>query len=139
MELQELVLMLVKDNYSASGTKPPATVPLAGSMAGTPEGRESLGGSCGWPAGGTSCHSVSLSLSKEISQGSSPASVEPSPAGPPAEPSPTTNPTALKIMQLLRDMQNCKEQAGLGPVPCSPCIPFFYKADENDQVKITMI
>lgn len=112
MELQELVLMLVKDSYSAPGTKPPTTVPLAGSMAGTPE---------------------------EITQESSPASLEPSPAGPPAEPSPTTNPTALKIMQLLRDMQNCKEQAGLGSAPCSPCIPFFYKADENDQVKITMI
>lgn len=85
-------------------------------------------------------HPVTQSLSlQEIAQGSSPASVEPSPAGPPAEPSPTTNPTALKIMQLLRDMQNCKEQAGLGSAPCSPCIPFFYKADENDQVKITMI
>ncbi|EAW87765.1 golgi autoantigen, golgin subfamily a, 2, isoform CRA_d [Homo sapiens] len=52
------------------------------------------------------------------------------------EGSPRDNPTAQQIMQLLREMQNPRERPGLGS---NPCIPFFYRADENDEVKITVI
>ncbi|XP_055964739.1 golgin subfamily A member 2-like isoform X2 [Sorex fumeus] len=111
LELQELVLMLVDDSYSGQGAKA-ASVALAGSLASAPT---------------------------EAPHAGSPGSVELNPEGAPAGPAPVSNPTAVKIIQLLKEMQNCKDQPGLGAAPCSPCIPFFYKADENDQVKITMI
>ncbi|XP_060718528.1 golgin subfamily A member 2 isoform X5 [Tachysurus vachellii] len=46
--------------------------------------------------------------------------------------------TARQIMQLLQEMQNPESQ----PPPFlgeNPCIPFFYKPDENDEVKIMVI
>lgn len=46
------------------------------------------------------------------------------------------NPTAQQIMQLLREIQNPQERPGLGN---NPCIPFFYRADDNDEVKIMVI
>ncbi|KAJ1077580.1 hypothetical protein K5549_010907 [Capra hircus] len=46
------------------------------------------------------------------------------------------NPTAQQIMQLLREIQNPQEHPGLGS---NPCIPFFYRADDNDEVKIMVI
>uniref|UniRef100_A0A8C9JZD4 Golgin subfamily A conserved domain-containing protein n=1 Tax=Panthera tigris altaica TaxID=74533 RepID=A0A8C9JZD4_PANTA len=46
------------------------------------------------------------------------------------------NPTAQQIMQLLCEIQNPRERPGLGN---NPCVPFFYRADENDQVKITVV
>ncbi|XP_074149872.1 golgin subfamily A member 2 isoform X1 [Sminthopsis crassicaudata] len=47
------------------------------------------------------------------------------------------DPTAQQIMQLLREIQNPRDRAGgLGE---NPCIPFFYRADENDEVKIMVI
>ncbi|EPY83287.1 golgi autoantigen, golgin subfamily a, 2 isoform 1 [Camelus ferus] len=46
------------------------------------------------------------------------------------------NLTAQQIMQLLREIQNPREYPGLGS---NSCIPFFYRADENDQVKITVV
>ncbi|XP_028919993.1 golgin subfamily A member 2 isoform X1 [Ornithorhynchus anatinus] len=47
------------------------------------------------------------------------------------------DPTAQQIMQLLREIQNPRERTGgLGD---SPCIPFFYRPDENDEVKIMVI
>ncbi|KAB0406872.1 hypothetical protein E2I00_002001, partial [Balaenoptera physalus] len=46
------------------------------------------------------------------------------------------NPTAQQIMQLLREIQNPQERSVLGS---NPCIPFFYQADENDEVKIMVI
>ncbi|EHA99963.1 Golgin subfamily A member 2 [Heterocephalus glaber] len=46
------------------------------------------------------------------------------------------NPTARQIMQLLREIQNPEEHPGLGS---NPCIPFFYRADKNDEVKIMVI
>lgn len=110
LELQELVLMLVGDSPSGPGSKA-SSVPLAGAMAST---------------------------SKDTPLGGDPAPVELSPGGAPPGPTPVSNPTAVKIIQLLKEMQNCGEQPGLA-APCSPCIPFFYKADENDQVKITMV
>lgn len=111
LELQELVLMLVDDSHSSQGAKA-SLVPLSGTMASTP---------------------------KETPHAVGPEAVQLSPGGSPSASPPVSNPTAVKIIQLLKEMQNCKDQPGLGAAPCSPCIPFFYRADENDQVKITMI
>uniref|UniRef100_A0A8C6YRV7 Golgin subfamily A conserved domain-containing protein n=1 Tax=Nothoprocta perdicaria TaxID=30464 RepID=A0A8C6YRV7_NOTPE len=47
------------------------------------------------------------------------------------------DPTAKQIMQLLREIQNPQER--LGSLPETPCIPFFYRADENDEVKIMVV
>ncbi|XP_008058834.1 golgin subfamily A member 2 [Carlito syrichta] len=52
------------------------------------------------------------------------------------EGSPPENLTAQQIIQLLHEIQNPQERPGLGN---SPCIPFFYRADENDEVKIMVI
>lgn len=46
--------------------------------------------------------------------------------------------TARQIMQLIQEMQGPETQ----PPPFigeNPCIPFFYKPDENDEVKIMVI
>uniref|UniRef100_A0A8D2D945 Golgin subfamily A conserved domain-containing protein n=1 Tax=Sciurus vulgaris TaxID=55149 RepID=A0A8D2D945_SCIVU len=50
--------------------------------------------------------------------------------------SPPENITAQQIMQLLREIQNPQERLGLGT---NPCVPFFYRADDNDEVKIMVI
>lgn len=46
--------------------------------------------------------------------------------------------TARQIMQLLQEMQNPETQSHpfFGE---NPCIPFFYKPDENDEVKIMVV
>ncbi|NWU90697.1 GOGA2 protein, partial [Upupa epops] len=53
-----------------------------------------------------------------------------------AQPSPE-DPTAKQIMQLLREIQNPQERTG--SLLEHPCIPFFYRADENDEVKIMVV
>lgn len=45
--------------------------------------------------------------------------------------------TAKQIMQLLREIQNPQER--LNSLLENPCIPFFYRADENDEVKIMVV
>ncbi|KAJ6633915.1 hypothetical protein lerEdw1_014258 [Lerista edwardsae] len=47
------------------------------------------------------------------------------------------DPTAKQIMRLLREIQNPRER--LGSLLENPCIPFFYRADENDEVKIMVV
>ncbi|XP_035197244.1 golgin subfamily A member 2 isoform X7 [Oxyura jamaicensis] len=47
------------------------------------------------------------------------------------------DPTAKQIMQLLREIQNPQER--VGSLLENPCIPFFYRADENDEVKIMVV
>uniref|UniRef100_A0A669Q8Q2 Golgin subfamily A conserved domain-containing protein n=1 Tax=Phasianus colchicus TaxID=9054 RepID=A0A669Q8Q2_PHACC len=47
------------------------------------------------------------------------------------------DPTAKQIMQLLREIQNPQERSG--SLLENPCIPFFYRADENDEVKIMVV
>uniref|UniRef100_A0A4W3GI09 Golgin A2 n=1 Tax=Callorhinchus milii TaxID=7868 RepID=A0A4W3GI09_CALMI len=63
-----------------------------------------------------------------------------------AHPSETTPPmglpsedhTAQQIMQLLQEIQN--PQAKQSPfLSYSPCIPFFYRADEHDEVRILVV
>lgn len=47
------------------------------------------------------------------------------------------DPTAKQIMQLLREIQNPQER--VGSLLENPCIPFFYRADENNEVKIMVV
>uniref|UniRef100_A0A2K5I5I1 Golgin subfamily A conserved domain-containing protein n=1 Tax=Colobus angolensis palliatus TaxID=336983 RepID=A0A2K5I5I1_COLAP len=120
LELQELVLRLVGDHSEWHGrflaaAQNPANEPASGVPA-----PQELGAA---DQQGDLCE-VSLTGSAEPAQGEA------------REGSPRDNPTAQQIMQLLREMQNPRERPGLGS---NPCIPFFYRADENDEVKITVI
>nr|XP_008121048.1 PREDICTED: golgin subfamily A member 2 [Anolis carolinensis] len=54
-----------------------------------------------------------------------------------APPPAPQDPTAKQIMQLLREIQNPRERPG--SLLENPCIPFFYRADENDEVKILVV
>ncbi|XP_078184796.1 golgin subfamily A member 2 isoform X2 [Callithrix jacchus] len=119
LELQELVLRLVNDRNEwhsrfLAAAQHPADEPNPGAPAPQELGSANQQGDL--------CE-VSLA-------GSEPAQ------GETGEGSPRDNPTAQQIMQLLREMQNPRERPGLGS---NPCIPFFYRADENDEVKITII
>ncbi|XP_032113298.1 golgin subfamily A member 2 isoform X2 [Sapajus apella] len=119
LELQELVLRLVNDRNEwhsrfLAAAQNPADKPNPGAPAPQEVGAANQQGDL--------CE-VSLA-------GSEPAQ------GETGEGSPRDNPTAQQIMQLLREMQNPRERPGLGS---NPCIPFFYRADENDEVKITII
>uniref|UniRef100_H2R052 Golgin A2 n=2 Tax=Pan TaxID=9596 RepID=H2R052_PANTR len=120
LELQELVLRLVGDRNEWHGrflaaAQDPADEPASGAPAPQELGAANQQGDL--------CE-VSLAGSVEPAQGEA------------REGSPRDNPTAQQIMQLLREMQNPRERPGLGS---NPCIPFFYRADENDEVKITVI
>ncbi|XP_025214539.1 golgin subfamily A member 2 isoform X2 [Theropithecus gelada] len=120
LELQELVLRLVGDRSEWHGrflaaAQNPANEPAPGAPA-----PQELGAA---DQQGDLCE-VSLTGSADAAQGEA------------REASPRDNPTAQQIMQLLREMQNPRERPGLGS---NPCIPFFYRADENDEVKITVI
>ncbi|CAH2316240.1 golgin subfamily A member 2 isoform X2 [Pelobates cultripes] len=47
------------------------------------------------------------------------------------------DPTAKQIMQLLREIQNPQERPS--SLLQNPCIPFFYRADEHDEVRILVV
>ncbi|XP_040180711.1 golgin subfamily A member 2 isoform X5 [Rana temporaria] len=49
----------------------------------------------------------------------------------------STDPTAKQIMQLLREIQNPQERSK--SLLHNPCIPFFYRVDENDEVRIMVV
>uniref|UniRef100_H2PTI6 Golgin A2 n=2 Tax=Pongo abelii TaxID=9601 RepID=H2PTI6_PONAB len=120
LELQELVLRLVGDRNEWHGrflaaAQNPADEPASGAAA-----PQELG---------------AADQQSDLCEVSLAGSVEPA-QGEAREGSPRDNPTAQQIMQLLREMQNPRERPGLGS---NPCIPFFYRADENDEVKITVI
>ncbi|XP_051022876.1 golgin subfamily A member 2 isoform X3 [Acomys russatus] len=120
LELQELVLRLVSERNEWHSkflalSQNPAHVPIA-----VPTGSQQLGAADQQG----DLKEVSLADNAEPAQGE---------AGAPA---PHENPTAQQIMQLLREIQNPQEHPGLGS---NPCIPFFYRADENDEVKIMVV
>ncbi|XP_002820305.4 golgin subfamily A member 2 isoform X3 [Pongo abelii] len=120
LELQELVLRLVGDRNEWHGrflaaAQNPADEPASGAAA-----PQELG---------------AADQQSDLCEVSLAGSVEPA-QGEAREGSPRDNPTAQQIMQLLREMQHPRERPGLGS---NPCIPFFYRADENDEVKITVI
>ncbi|XP_069093077.1 golgin subfamily A member 2 isoform X3 [Pleurodeles waltl] len=53
-------------------------------------------------------------------------------------PSPSTeDPTAKQIMKLLHEIQNPQQRHS--SLLENPCIPFFYRADDNDEVRIMII
>ncbi|XP_012876913.1 PREDICTED: golgin subfamily A member 2 isoform X4 [Dipodomys ordii] len=120
LELQELVLRLVGERNQWQGrflaaSQSPAAEP-------TPDPSSSQELEAAYEQG--DLREVSLS-----------DHVDPVP-GEAAVASPPENPTEQQILQLLREIQNPQEYAGLGS---NPCIPFFYRADENDEVKIMVI
>ncbi|OBS69254.1 hypothetical protein A6R68_02164, partial [Neotoma lepida] len=120
LELQELVLRLVNERNEWQGkflavSQNPVDAPTP-----VPTGSQEFGAADQQG----DFREVSLADSVEPVQGE---------AGAPAPPE---NPTAQQIMQLLREIQNPQERPGLGS---NPCIPFFYRADENDEVKIMVV
>lgn len=120
LELQELVLRLVNERNDWQSkflavSQNPADVPTP-----VPTGSQEFGAADQQG----DLREVSLADSVETTQGE---------AGAPAPPE---NHTAQQIMQLLREIQNPQERPGLGS---NPCIPFFYRADENDEVKIMVV
>ncbi|KFO31894.1 Golgin subfamily A member 2 [Fukomys damarensis] len=121
LELQELVLRLVGERNEWQGRFLAAARSPAGEPAPGPGDAQGLGAAT---AEQGDLLEVNLADSAEPAQDV---------AGPGSAPE---NPTARQIMQLLREIQNPEEHLGLGG---SPCIPFFYRADRNDEVKIMVI
>ncbi|XP_048199976.1 golgin subfamily A member 2 isoform X9 [Perognathus longimembris pacificus] len=120
LELQELVLRLVGERNQWQGkflavTQSPAAEPTP-----APSGSQEL------EAADEQGELREVSLADHVDPVPREAGVAP----------PPENPTEQQIMQLLREIQNPQEYAGLGS---NPCIPFFYRADENDEVKIMVI
>ncbi|XP_055255208.1 golgin subfamily A member 2 isoform X3 [Moschus berezovskii] len=119
LELQELVLRLVGERNEWYGkflaaqnpAGEPTTAPCTCQEPGTADNESGL-------------QEVSLADNVEPPQGALPGQTTPE------------NPTTQQIMQLLREIQNPQEHPGLGS---NPCIPFFYRADDNDEVKIMVI
>uniref|UniRef100_A0A671FS98 Golgin subfamily A conserved domain-containing protein n=2 Tax=Rhinolophus ferrumequinum TaxID=59479 RepID=A0A671FS98_RHIFE len=121
LELQELVLRLVDERnewygkFLAAAQNPasePTAAPPAAQESGAADSQDDL-------------REVSLADSGEPIQGEALQGL--------ATPE---NPTAQQIMQLLREIQNPQERPGLGN---NPCIPFFYRADDHDEVKIMVV
>ncbi|XP_052503570.1 golgin subfamily A member 2 isoform X2 [Budorcas taxicolor] len=119
LELQELVLCLVGERNEWYGKflaaqKPAGEPTTAPHTCQEPSTADNEGG----------LQEVSLADNVEPPQGTLQGQTTPE------------NPTAQQIMQLLREIQNPQEHPGLGS---NPCIPFFYRADDNDEVKIMVI
>ncbi|XP_072488660.1 golgin subfamily A member 2 isoform X7 [Notamacropus eugenii] len=128
LELQELVLRLVGErnewfNKFLAVTQAPSGPSGESNPNPVPQGHLDLS-----PPDKEGYREVSLADETElVSAVSEPPLSQPRP----------DDPTAQQIMQLLREIQNPKDRAGgLGE---NPCIPFFYRADENDEVKIMVI
>lgn len=83
-------------------------------------------GRCG---GGALTTLRALPFSKDLHEVSLADGVEPGPAA-------LENSTAQQIMQLLCELQSPQEYPGLSR---NPCIPFFYRADNDAGVKIMVI
>ncbi|XP_014637674.1 PREDICTED: golgin subfamily A member 2 isoform X2 [Ceratotherium simum simum] len=125
LELQELVLRLVNERDEWYGKSVAAAQEPAGEPARAPPAAQELGAVDSQNTAQDDLHEVSLTNNVEPTQ----AEALLGQAAP-------ENLTAQQIMQLLREMQNPQEYPGLGT---NPCVPFFYRADENDEVKILMI
>ncbi|XP_063084355.1 golgin subfamily A member 2 isoform X3 [Cavia porcellus] len=121
LELQELVLRLVGERNEWQGrflaaARSPAEEPTLG-----PKDAQEVGA-----AAAEQGDLLEVSLADSVEPAHEAAGLGPAPE----------NPTARQIMQLLREIQNPEERLGLGS---NPCIPFFYRADKNDEVKIMVI
>ncbi|XP_045878428.1 golgin subfamily A member 2 isoform X3 [Meles meles] len=122
LELQDLVLRLVGERNKWQGKYLAAAQNPAGEPAAAPPSRE-----LGDADGQADIQEVNLANKESAA----PPQGEALPGRSASE-----NPTAQQIIQLLREMQNTQERPGLGD---NPCIPFFYRADDNDEVKIMVI
>ncbi|KAM5259114.1 golgin subfamily A member 2 isoform 4-T4 [Hipposideros larvatus] len=116
LELQELVLRLVDERNEWNMKFLAAAQNSAGEPTPAPQAALDIGADDSQ----TDLHEVSLAGSGEPVQG---------------EATPE-NPTAQQIMQLIREMQSPQERPGLGN---NPCIPFFYRADSQNEVKIMVV
>ncbi|XP_044634590.1 golgin subfamily A member 2 isoform X4 [Equus asinus] len=125
LELQELVLRLVNERNEWYGKFVAAAQNPAGEAPAAPSAAQELGAVDSQNTAQDDLHEVSLADNVEPTQGEALLGQ--------ATPE---NLTAQQIMQLLREIQNPQEYPGLGN---NPCIPFFYRADENDEVKIMVI
>ncbi|XP_077624435.1 golgin subfamily A member 2 isoform X1 [Crocuta crocuta] len=123
LELQELVLRLVDERNEWQGKFLATAQNPAGEATTAPPAQE-LGAVDGQ---GDDLREVSLA----DSDSAEPPQGEALPRHTGAE-----NPTAQQIIKLLCEIQNPRERPGLGN---NPCIPFFYRADDNDEVKITVV
>lgn len=122
LELQDLVLRLVDERDKWQGKYLAAAQNPAGEPAAAPPARE-----LGDANGQGDIQEVNLANEKSVA----PPQGEALPGRSAPE-----NATAQKIIQLLREMQNTQQRPGLGD---NPCIPFFYRPDDNDEVKIIVI
>ncbi|KAG8554864.1 hypothetical protein GDO81_003926 [Engystomops pustulosus] len=129
LELQVLVMRLVGERNEwykkyvevTRGTK--ELGPLAQSLDGPMEVD---------PTTGEALEEVSLLEDAELEKAQRAPALSNAPAGSSAE-----DPTAKQIMQLLREIQNPQERPG--SLLQNPCIPFFYRVDENDEVRIMVV
>ncbi|XP_012576777.1 PREDICTED: golgin subfamily A member 2 isoform X3 [Condylura cristata] len=118
LELQELVLRLLKERSEWQAKYQAANENPAAEPAGSPSAPRELGA-----AKGQELNEANLDdnpTQGEVRQGETPPE----------------NPTAQQIIQLLQDIQNPRER---GVFTDSPCIPFFYRADDNEEVKIMVV
>ncbi|CAM5163608.1 unnamed protein product [Eretmochelys imbricata] len=135
LELQELVMRLVGERnewyskYLAAAQNPDLLVSHGSGSAIAVERRIELNAT-----DGEGLREVSLADEPEQEAAVLQSHVSSHSKGP--QPSPE-DPTAKQIMQLLREIQNPQER--VGSLLENPCIPFFYRADENDEVKIMVI
>lgn len=120
LELQELVLRLVNERNEWQGKFLAVSQNPGDVLTPVPTGSQEFG------AADQQGDLREVSLADDIEPAQGEAGV----------PAPHENPTAQQIMQLLREIQNPQERPGLGS---NPCIPFFYRADENDEVKIMVV
>ncbi|KAG3288068.1 golgin A2, transcript variant X6 [Ictidomys tridecemlineatus] len=120
LELQELVLRLVGERNEWQGKFLAAAQSPAETTTPEPASPQEFGATDKQG----DLREVSLADSVEPAQGEAGAA------------SPPENHTAQQIIQLLREIQNPQERLGLGT---NPCVPFFYRADDNDEVKIMVI
>ncbi|XP_062063445.1 golgin subfamily A member 2-like isoform X2 [Lepus europaeus] len=118
LELQELVLQLVGERSEWQGRV----------LAAAPDRADH-------PAPGAPALQDAADPQADLGEVSLADTVEPA-RGEAGEGASTQNPTAQQIMKLLREIQHPQERPGLGT---NPCIPFFYRADEHDEVKILIV
>ncbi|XP_061655898.1 golgin subfamily A member 2 isoform X5 [Phyllopteryx taeniolatus] len=139
-ELQDLVMRLVaerNDWYSR----------YAGAVGGVASANPDL-----LPVGNDHRHPKEHALGDDLNAGSEAEAMEIIPLSEPTasqeapspDPSPPAEPkedgTARQIMQLLQEIQNPQGPPRLPPfMGENPCIPFFYRPDEQDEVKILVV
>ncbi|XP_077706970.1 golgin subfamily A member 2 isoform X1 [Canis aureus] len=122
LELQKLVLCLVSERNERQGKLLAAAQDPAAEPATAPPAQE-----LGAANGQGDLREVSLADNDNVA----PPQGEALPGHSAPE-----NPTAQQIMQLLQEMQNPQPYLSLSK---NPCVPFFYRADDNDEVKILVI